>query len=322
MIWNSTTNIIYRLVVVRWAYADIYMAEWERSAFANLLSEVPGRHFRLWADTEESFAERLKDLVWHRDCKKLATKVYFKTTDRHALLHKTSYHPKHTYEGLIKLQLIRFYRICTYRDDVEEAINILFEALSHRGYTKQFLRKIKADVNATFQNHYEYRREGESLPLFPMVETFSHHLGKFNTTFNTTLKANFKRTQQVCQPLTNFKTITAYRRNKHLKDLLVLTILDRRKPQQDPWLLNHVPFISNRGSGSGHPIKQILTPLTSNAIYAIQCQHCKLLYVGETGRPLKVRMYEHLNQIRKGSRETLCMCTLLYMVYITFNISA
>ncbi|KAA8578365.1 hypothetical protein FQN60_000060, partial [Etheostoma spectabile] len=46
--------------------------------------------------------------------KTLASKVYFKDTDRHALLHKTSYHPKHMYRGLIKSQLIRFHRICTF----------------------------------------------------------------------------------------------------------------------------------------------------------------------------------------------------------------
>lgn len=318
------------------AYADIYMAEWERSAFAKCttLPIVYLRYlddiFGLWADTEESFVEFVSVLnshhpqiklkcnlqktkvefldtevffapVWHRDCKKLATKVYFKTTDRHALLHKTSYHPKHTYEGLIKSQLIRFHRICTYRDDVEEATNILFEALTHRGYSKRFLRKIKVDVNATFQNHDEYRRRGgESLPLIPMVETFSQHLGKFNAT----LKSNFKGTQQACQPLNNFKTIIAYRRNKNLKDLLVHTTLDKKKGQQDSRLLNYVPFIFSGDSGLGQPIKQIYAPSTSNIIYAIQCQHCMLLYIGETGRPLKVRMYEHLNQIRKSSRET------------------
>lgn len=42
--------------------------------------------------------------------KQLNTKIYiFKSTDTRTLLHKTSYHPKHTFKGLIKSQLIRFY---------------------------------------------------------------------------------------------------------------------------------------------------------------------------------------------------------------------
>lgn len=44
---------------------------------------------------------------------KLDIKVFFKTTDTHALLHKTNFHPKHTCKGLVKSQLLRFDRICT-----------------------------------------------------------------------------------------------------------------------------------------------------------------------------------------------------------------
>lgn len=58
--------------------------------------------------------------------------------------------------------------------------------------------------------------------------------------------------------------------------------------------MTHTPFIFNAGSGSGHPIKQIMTAQTSNVTYAIQCQHCKL----------RIRIYEHLNQIRNANMET------------------
>ena len=44
---------------------------------------------------------------------RLDIKVNFKDTDTHALLHKSSFHPRHTYAGLVKSQLLRFHRICT-----------------------------------------------------------------------------------------------------------------------------------------------------------------------------------------------------------------
>lgn len=97
--------------------------------------------------------------------KSLATKVYFKETDGHTLLFKSTYHPQYTYRGLIKSQLIRFHRICTYPDDVEEATRTLFGALVHRVYSRCFLRKIKAEVTHIFQNDNGYRREGQGLPL-------------------------------------------------------------------------------------------------------------------------------------------------------------
>lgn len=38
----------------------------------------------------------------------LDTKVFFKPTDSHALLHKASFHPKHVFRGIVKSQLLRF----------------------------------------------------------------------------------------------------------------------------------------------------------------------------------------------------------------------
>lgn len=74
------------------------------------------------------------------------TKVFFKPTDSHALLHKKSYHPKHTFSGIIKSQLIRFARICNNVEDYHEACATLFQALGNRGYANRFLRQIKSTV--------------------------------------------------------------------------------------------------------------------------------------------------------------------------------
>ena len=38
----------------------------------------------------------------------LDTKIYFKPTDTHQLLHKASFHPKHTFKGILKSQIMRF----------------------------------------------------------------------------------------------------------------------------------------------------------------------------------------------------------------------
>ena len=42
----------------------------------------------------------------------LHTKVYFKETDTHQLLHRDSNHPNHTCAGIVRAQMIRFKRIC------------------------------------------------------------------------------------------------------------------------------------------------------------------------------------------------------------------
>ena len=75
----------------------------------------------------------------------LDTKVYFKPTDTHQLLDRHSFHPSHTFDGIIKSQLLRFYRICTNIDDFHDATSKLFKALrEQRHYSARHLRKIKS----------------------------------------------------------------------------------------------------------------------------------------------------------------------------------
>lgn len=317
------------------AYADIYMAEWEESAFqkCNLLPLLYLRYlddiFGIWSGTQSDFEiflailnqhhpkiklkcnlqlERVEFLdtqvffvpIPHSSDKKLATKVFFKETDRHALLHKSSYHPAHTFRGLIKSQLIRFHRICSYPDDVEEATNILFSALKHRDYAKRFLREIKSEVNSGFHNIQPLTNTDPHKRLLPLVQTFFRPLGLLQKKF----RLSFQQVQQQIQPLQNYKLIMAYRKNCNLRDSLVHTALDKKRSGDDPWLLNRTPFIFNGSSGRGHPIREIITSQVKNVVYIIQCQYCKLVYVGETGRVLKVRIMEHVNNIKKGKIHT------------------
>lgn len=78
---------------------------------------------------------------WTKIWKKNSTKVYFKPTDCHALLHKSSYHPKHTFKGIIKSQIIRFYRISSKESDLQDSISVLFRSLRKRltlvGFSEQ-----------------------------------------------------------------------------------------------------------------------------------------------------------------------------------------
>lgn len=157
-------------------YADIYMAEFEKQALAkcNHQPECYYRYlddiFLIWSHGITNFNHFLHTFNSHRPSikfkaqiskdsinfldttlfrtteNKLEAKVYFKPTDTHQLLHKQSFHPKHTFSGLIKSQITRFYNICSFPEDVETACRILFDALSKRNYSKRWLRKIKTQT--------------------------------------------------------------------------------------------------------------------------------------------------------------------------------
>jgi hypothetical protein len=53
------------------------------------------------------------------------------------------------------------------------------------------------------------------------------------------------------------------------------------------------------------PNAKIVRCELSNIIYCIMCKVCKLQYIGETGRPIRHRIYEHLYSItRTDAKET------------------
>jgi hypothetical protein len=78
----------------------------------------------------------------------LEYKPYFKETDSHQLLHKFSFHPSHTFKGIIKSQVMRLYRNSSNLSFFQQAVNIVFKALRSRGYSRYFLRQIKRDTLA------------------------------------------------------------------------------------------------------------------------------------------------------------------------------
>lgn len=136
--------------------------------------------------------------------KKLLTQIFFKPTDTHALLHKTSYHPKHKFRGIVKSQIIRFYRISSREADMYNSISILFKSLRKRGYSRRFLRTIKRDTVAALaptcsqngpptgaagQGHHEENTIMNLDKTVPLVTTYS----KLYLPLQNQLKNNFEK---------------------------------------------------------------------------------------------------------------------------------
>ena len=157
-------------------YANLFMAQWEKEA----LQKCPNKPiiylrylddiFGIWTHGEDEFDKFFNILNGNQtninltsetsyqeinfldttifkgerfsNDGRLDSKVFFKATDTHQLLHKKSFHPKHTFSGIVKSQILRFHRICNNNVDFEEATSILFDSLGSRGYSRRFLRSI------------------------------------------------------------------------------------------------------------------------------------------------------------------------------------
>lgn len=305
------------------AYANIFMANWEQEVFLKC-KKKPECYLRylddiwgIWIGSEEEFVEFVgvlnshdpsiqlktelnKDSIDFLDTtvfkgsnflknSKLDIKVYFKSTDTHALLHRKSFHPRHTFKGIVKSQLLRYKRICTREEDFWEAVKILFKALRERGYSRPFLRHCLK----TFQEKEKQNRGN----LIPLITTFSS-VGKI---LNVKFKNNFENNLGQNGILPASGIVSAYRRNKNLRDILVqakLPSLIQDKPQILDTQFLRLKFIRNNREKTIIKIEQAFTPRSRNCIYVIICAKCDVKYVGETKNTLSTRMVQHRYNIR------------------------
>lgn len=89
------------------------------------------------------------DVSVYKSGSHLRTRLYSKPTDSHLILHKSSFHPPHTFKGIVKSQILRFARLCDSRTDFSSAYRILKAAIVSVGYSNSFVRQIKKAVLQT-----------------------------------------------------------------------------------------------------------------------------------------------------------------------------
>ena len=309
--------------------ADIFMARWESEAL-NIYPLKPSAYFRylddiwgVWPHSEAQFREFALALNSHNpsislkysldatstdfldvttfkgkdfgDTHRLDSKVFFKATDTHALLYRTSYHPKHTFRGIVKSQLLRFHRICSQKEDFERATQTLFRVLKTRGYTRTMLRQTKKD----FLKSSPHPAPGRH--ILPVVTTFNPR----STRAAPILKANLRRGLPPLHPLGKHRPLMAYKRNPNLQDLLVRS----RLPTLNPTRLGNVtpvyrPFHVKRHVSSTIPTPSTGSLKTTNCVYLIRCRSCGAKYVGETRQTLGSRLAQHTRNIRLHQKAT------------------
>lgn len=309
------------------AYANIFMAMWEEAALAKCPIQ-PLHYLRylddiwgIWTGTVEQFEQFIKILNSHDSSIKLKyskhedsidfldttvykgptfgetqtldIKVFFKETDTHALLFKTSFHPRHTFRGLIKSQLIRFWRICTRRADFKDAVRILFSALRKRGYSRPFLRNC-------FKS-FRDRKDNPEGEIIPLITTFS----SVSLLLNHKFKDNFLTIIKNQGNLANHQIISAYRRNKNLRDLLVhakLQPIGHVKINRLEKYFCHLTYVRNTTTRRIFKIVQRFNWRSTNCVYIIFCSKCGRKYVGETGNSISLRMTQHVYNIRNKKK--------------------
>jgi len=298
-------------VFFTWAGTVSELKEYE--AFLNSL--IPGIKITLEYSLEEmNFLDttiykipRVGDL----DLCTLQTRIFFKPTDTHQLLHVASHHPKHTTRGIIKSQLIRFKRISSNKRDYDNTCKILFKYLKNRGYKYTNLKTSQQEI---WFNYQEREKNGgdsrTNQQLLPIIN--------INNDVGVALTRGYKNIIGEDPFLTDFKLIAAYKNPKNLRQHLVRSKINTDTNLENNHSTQNLGYtqcnsircktcrihatssksFTSSHNQSRHQITHTLTCTTTNIIYLITCNRCNKQYVGETGRSLAQRLTDHRSNIK------------------------
>lgn len=241
----------------------------------------------------------------------LHTKVYFKPTDTHQLLHCNSHHPKHTAKGVVKSQLIRFKRLSSNFLQYNASCNILWSSLKHRGYSSSKFRKMKREIYnrhaTTLKNNTQQRpKHTINNEIFPIITYYDHNSHKLN---------NYIRAQlQGVAAFQNTKMLSAFKNHKSIRNTIISSKIKQQHNQaiqltgkivtcQHPRCAccKHLDTNTQYNNGcrgtATHRVTRSFDCNSSNIVYLIKCATCNKQYVGMTERKLKHRLNNHRSDI-------------------------
>lgn len=136
----------------------------------------------------------------------LLTKVYFKPTDRRTLLSHSSFHPSHTFPGIVKSQFIRYRNLCCSQYHYLLACSSLVEILSSRGYNGRSLRRL---AHSIWEDSPRPSAPPQGDRLF------------LSLTYNATNRALARQVRHLLSTdLPDLHVTTAWRSNRNLRSLL------------------------------------------------------------------------------------------------------
>ena len=200
-------------------YLDDIFFIWEGSVeelmefekFANSL--IPGISLKFeFSNTTVNFLDTTIYKNFDESSYSLQTKVFFKTTDTHQLLHFKSFHPHHVFKGILKSQLIRFKRLSSNWENFVYSARILFLNLHSRGYTWSMMWDMLKFVWFKY-DEITPKIPSDNSKLLPIIIPFNKIGKKLCKTYKHILHEDsyFK----------TFKTVSAFSNHKNLQKFLI-----------------------------------------------------------------------------------------------------
>ncbi|CAJ0962602.1 unnamed protein product [Ranitomeya imitator] len=244
----------------------------------------------------------------------LQSDLHRKTTSVNSLLHSTSAHPKHLKNSIPYGQLLRAKRICSEDSLYQKQAEDISHRFMDRGYSSRTIRRCRRRASRVDRaSLFGTKRESQTPTEVRFIATFSNKSREFKEILGKYWPI-IKQDSVLTKCLTNIPSVT-YRRNKNLRDLL--THSHYRGPESKCAFGSKGPrwgffpcrnctacknlercftCLSSDGSKEFR-ITQHITCSTDHVVYYATCP-CGLIYVGLTSRQLRIRIREHIRDIK------------------------
>ena len=245
---------------------------------------------------------------------KINVDLYRKPTDKNQYLLPTSCHPSHVISNIPFSLAMRIVRICTDPNVRDIRLMELKHLLIDRNYSTEIidtaLNKARGIPRDQALKHVA-KPKCNSRPVFavthdPRLPNLSNIITKHwrSMTYNESyLKDVFPS-----------PPLVAYKKQPNLRNFLIRAKVPQTRSHYTKRLIKGMkkcnkpcaacPFIMEtkqvKCSNITWTLRQQLNCNTSNIIYLIECNldNCKMRYIGETERPIKNRILEHVNYVK------------------------
>ena len=234
----------------------------------------------------------------------IVSTIHYKPTDSHAYLRYDSNHPIACTNSIPYSQMLRLRRICSNSDDFHNQVDNMCTLFHARGYPEPVVRSAKERVLNVHREECLAEKTAMPSDKIPLVVPYDN----FGQRVVNIIKKNAKILQRDADIGNLFENniVTAFSNHKNLKSILVRSKLfsseipgtftcGEPRCKMCDFVTSATTFTGPTGS---FQVRKSFTCTSTGVVYCILCTKCGDLYIGETGRAFKNRIYEHLRDIR------------------------
>ena len=236
-----------------------------------------------------------------------SSSIHYKPTDSHSYLYYSSSHTPSTRNSIPYSQFLRLRRLCSDDDDFTRQCLRMAAFFVDRAYPQSVIDDALVRVKRTSRTEALTKSVPKDLDRPVVCLAFHPH----TTPIPRILCSNWHilaRSREVGEIFEGQLPLVAYKRDRNLRDILVRSALRSR---HEPYKVGTVPctkagckscpFLSQdtsvRGPRASFTIRRSFTCQSRNVVYAIRCELCDKLYVGETSRTFETRVSEHVADV-------------------------